>query len=240
MKPRMTGLSLLFALLSLFLFAVSVNGNETAITDIPPFHQQEVIEAKGEDGMAPDRIIVLKWLYLLDEDSGDDSGKQALFAHFTKVPEDLGQAFRSIGEPAETGGLLSVLLRSIIALAAGFLIAVLLSKLSRKNVDSLNNLTPPEGEGQSLLILNLIRSLPQLFTLIIFIVSSIVVFLLLAEDISGKGRMLFQVILGFLSIFQLSRIIANLLFSPKDEQIRFVTVDTQLALPLARVEGHTG
>ena len=62
MKPRMTGLSLLFALLSLFLFAVSVNGNETAVTDIPPVHQQEVVEAKGEDGMAPDRIIVLKWL----------------------------------------------------------------------------------------------------------------------------------------------------------------------------------
>ncbi|MFT5730392.1 MAG: small-conductance mechanosensitive channel [Desulforhopalus sp.] len=233
MKSRMTGLSLLLAILSLLLFTASVKGNERVVSDTPP-DQQQVVEVKGEEGMEPDRIVFMAWLSLLDEDSGNDSGKQALFAHFSKVPKDLGRAFRSIGGPAETDSPIIVLLRSIIALAVGFLITIFLVKVSRKKAESLNNLTPPDSEGQSLLILNIIKSLPELFTLIFFIVSSILVFLLLAGDISGKGRMLFQLILGFLFILQLSRIIAKLLLSPDDEQIRFVTIDTQLAVPLAR------
>lgn len=58
MKSRMTGLSLLITLLTWFLFAASVSGNETAVAVNPP-DRQHVVEAKGEEGLEPDRIFFM-------------------------------------------------------------------------------------------------------------------------------------------------------------------------------------
>ncbi len=231
MNRQVIRLSVIVLLSSLLMFSALSYGADTAVSENVEVKQEQELEIVLEKPKK--KKILLKYLHILDDNTSKAGGEEAFIAHFSQVPQDLVRAVQSIGQPIGSMGVLGVLLRIIVAIAAGICTTLLLTKIGKKKIETLKNLRPPKDEGQALLITGVMKNFPDLIGLSVFIVSSTVIFLFLDGDISVKGRMIFLLLLGVIFTYQLTSIVVRMILSPDDDEIRVVSMGSSLAKPLA-------
>lgn len=198
----------------------------------------EVLDAGAEPspaGQDPEkRRIVDGWLTLLGSGGLAGDGDENILGHVTSVPADLVKSFGSIGSENDGAGFFGVLGRTILALGIGFLVVLGLRKVYGEKLETLENFTSPEHESTSRLLISLFRNAPSLATIVLFVISSISVFLIFAGSVGPKGRMLFQAILGTFLIFAACSVISRILFLPDNSEYRPLRISESLVQPLYR------
>ncbi|MGL1932297.1 MAG: mechanosensitive ion channel family protein [Desulfotalea sp.] len=234
MNLRVTKLSIIVLLISLLMFASSSNGAGQAVPENGEVKQEQTKDVELVVEPSQKRKIFSRWLHMLDEKSNKIEGELAFTSHFSQVPQDLAQAFNTIGKPAGSMGVLAVLLRVLIAIVAGFCVTILLTKMGKKKMEALKSLNPPKGERQALFFTGFMQNVPSLIGLSVFMFSSIATFLLLAENISVAGRMLFLLLLGVIITYQLVMVVVRTILSPDNDEIRVVSISSSLAQSLTK------
>lgn len=192
-----------------------------------------------QDAIVPEIIVdnavlMEQWLHMLDtgkDESGDHTG---VLSYAPQVPEDLARILKSTGDGTQGAGFLNVLLRSLIAIAIGWIFVKGLLLIFKKRVSQFAYNVPPETEGLSLFWAKLLQNLPRFIALLFFAIAATVLFLIMAGSIGVKGRMFFQALLGTMLIFSFCALLGRIIFSPDDKNFRPLKLDESLVKPLYR------
>jgi len=182
--------------------------------------------------IAKDKFIS-KWLHMLDSKSDGDISESSVMAYAPQVPADLLKSIQAPDDRKGATGFWSVLFRCIISIGLGFLLVFIFKRAAKSKLDQLKDISPPQSEITSLLWVGLVRNVPALAGILVLAISSTIIFLIMAGDIGVKGRMLFQLILGILLIFQFCSIISRIIFSPADRTLRPFDIEESLVKPLS-------
>lgn len=178
--------------------------------------------------------LMMKWLHSLDDEQSAGDAGSSILAYGQEVPGDLTRTFDSIGQKHKGPGFWGVLLRSIVAIGIGGAAMFAVSRVARRRISQLQQLTPPESDGWASFWTGVLRNMPAVVNLLVLAIVSIAVFLLMAGSIGVGGRMLFQALLGTVLIVQLCKIVSEILFSPDAPEIRLFPINDTLIKPLYR------
>ena len=178
--------------------------------------------------------IADSWLTLLGTGRAAEDGDDNILDHVDSVPADIVNAFAAIGSEHGGAGFFGVLFRSFLAVGIGFLLVLILKKVYGRKLESLANFTPPGNESTNPLMISVLRNIPTLAAMLVFVVSSLLVFLVCAGNVGPKGRMLFQAILGTLLLMGLCKVVSRIIFLPEDSRFRPLKVAEVLVKPLYR------
>lgn len=196
-----------------------------------PSQREEVSTAKTlmtKEGVLP------RWLHMLDREESTGTEGSSILAYGPDVPGDLTRVFDSIGEQNNTPGFFGVLLRSLLAIGLGWGTVLIVSRLARKRITQLQELTPPDKEGWAFFWTGVLRNIPAVVSLLVLAIVSTAAFLLMAGSIGVGGRMLFQALLGTVLIVQFCQIVSTIIFAPGNEDIRIIPITESLAKPFHR------
>ncbi len=201
-------------------------GQTTAATAGPP-------ETAAPPPPAAARPVPMaRWLHLLDADKEDSS--KSVLSYAPQLPAEFRRILQAAGDGKQGIGFFGVLLRSLIALAAGWVIVKGVLLLLNKRMSRFSSIAPHESDRVILLWGKLLQVTPRLIGLLFFGVGSIVVFLLMAGSVGVKGRMFFQTLLGTIIIFRFCALLGQIVLSPDDAQLRPLKLDESLVKPLYR------
>jgi small-conductance mechanosensitive channel len=198
---------------------------------------KELIETPGKTNTPADnttsaRPFLSKWLHMLDSGDNDIEKESSVLAYGPQVPGDIVKSLNTAGGNKGALAIVWILLKSGISIAVGLLAIFLLKKTIQARLTSLEQLAPPDGEGFSKLAAGILRSLPELVTLLVLAISSTLSFLLIAGNTSTEGRILYQGILGIVLVFMSFRILSTIIFAPEDKNIRPFPISDSLVNPL--------
>ncbi|MCG6931173.1 MAG: mechanosensitive ion channel [Desulfofustis sp.] len=178
-------------------------------------------------------VPMARWLHLLDADK--ETSGTSILSYAPQVTGEFARILESTSDGQKGMGFLGVLLRSLIAIGAGWLIVRGLLFILSKRLSSFSSMVPPEqGRSNARLWAKLLQILPRLIGLLFFGAAAILVFLLLAGNIGVKGRMFFQMLLGIIVIFRFCALIGRVVLSPDDPELRVLKLDESLVKPLYR------
>jgi len=176
--------------------------------------------------------FLVKWLHMLDDNEFEEISTSSVLAYAPEVPHDLARTFKKVGTKEGGFGFFGALIRSAIAIAVGFLIVFIVKRASRARIAAIEQMVPPSDEISIRFWTGILRSIPSFVGLFLLAITATIVFLGIAGGVNGGGRMLFQLLLGTILIFNLCSLIGGLVFSPKDSTIRTFGISDDLAKPL--------
>ena len=182
------------------------------------------------DDTAAKKDFSTSWLHLLDSDEA--SINKSVLSYGPHFPGDMAKALNVAGGNNGVSGVVGILIKSFIAIAAGLLVVFLLLKMLKPRMRILEELVPSNIEGLYKVAAGILFSLPQLISLILIAIVSTLVFLVIAGNVTTEGRMLFQLAIGILLIFKICKIVSDIIFSPGDSSIRPFPIDDSLVKPL--------
>ena len=238
MKHKRTSVFSVVLCVSLHLFVVpvhaanpaapSASGQETA--------QKNTDSVSAQSSMQKDKTspAFTTWLHLLDHNENNERENSSVLAFAPKVPADLARVLTSIGGEQGAKGVLHAFLLVIISLALGRLIVFGAKRFAVKGIARLQQVSPPTGDSLSSLWAGLARSIPRFSGVVLFTMSSTLIFLVLAEDLTAGGRMLFQYVLGFILIQQIGSLLSQIIFAPNDNMTRPFAMNDTVAKSLYR------
>ncbi len=200
---------------------------------------QDVAATQDSDTTAPlannntvRHPALTKWLHMLDNSELAEIENSSVMAFAPKVSGDLARVLKSVGGENGGKGFFHVLLLTIVSLGVGFLLVFGLKIIVRKTVSQLEQMRPPDNDSLACLWAGLVRSIPDVISMVVLALLSTFVFLFLASDITIKGRMLFQLALGIVLAVKVSSIFGRILFAPEDGRVRPLALSDSVAKPL--------
>ncbi|MBT8333660.1 MAG: mechanosensitive ion channel, partial [Deltaproteobacteria bacterium] len=173
-----------------------------------------------------------KWLHMLDKQENGDADSISVMAYGPQVPGDLARVLAMADKDKKTAGLFGVLFRTIVAIGLGFLAVFIFNRFARKGMSQIEHLKPPDEENLARFWANILNNIPALANLLVLAISATLIFLLLAGNVTIKGRMLFQLILGIVLIFKAGQLLSRIVFAPQDKALRLFEIDESLVKPL--------
>jgi small-conductance mechanosensitive channel len=174
-----------------------------------------------------------KWLHLLDKNEMTEIENSSVMAFAPQVPGDLARILKSIGEGHGTPpGFFYVLFLTLVSIGVGLLIVFGAKRITQKRIAQLEQMIPPNDDSVACLWAGLVRSIPGLLSIALLALSSTVVFLFFAGEVTIKGRMVFQLILGIVLVVRLTSILGQIIFAPKDARLRPLDLTDAVAKPL--------
>jgi len=180
------------------------------------------------------RPALANWLHMLDKNEITEIEDSSVIAFAPQVPGDLARVIKPEHGVKSSVGVLIVVLLSLVSVGSGFLIVFAVKRIAQKGITRLQQVVPPGNGSLECCWTGILRSVPALLSLFLLALSSTLVFLLLAENVGVKGRMLFQLILGTVLIFMACSTVSKIIFSPGDSKIRPLTLGDSVAKPLHR------
>jgi moderate conductance mechanosensitive channel len=199
---------------------------------------QEAMDKQYSRLMAPDinssaarHPALTKWLHMLDQNELAEIESSSVMAFAPQVPGDLARILKSIGE-GKRPGFFHVLLLTIVSIGAGLLIVFGAKRITKEKISQLEQMIPPNHDSVACLWAGLVRSIPDLVSMALLALSATVVFLFFAGDVTIKGRMVFQLILGILLAVRLTSILGRIVFAPGDARVRPLDLTDSVAKPL--------
>ncbi len=234
MKSKHLFLPCLAVIFSWCLFTFAAYGETSAAG--PP--GQEAMNKQYSKLMAPDinsdgvpHPALSKWLHMLDKNEMKEIENSSVMAFASQVPGDLARILTSIGE-GKGPGVFYVLFLTIVSIGAGLLIVFGAKRITKEKISHLEQMSPPEKDSVACLWAGLLRSIPGLLSIALLALSSTVVFLFFAGEVTIKGRMIFQLTLGIVLAFKLITILGQIIFAPKDARVRPLDLADPVAKPL--------
>ncbi len=227
MKQKLLFLSVSALILGVSFFSIVAYGKN--IENSPASHEAVAATVNTNAVQHP---VLDKWLHMLDKNEMAEIKNSSVMAFAPQVAGDLVRAIKSIGGEKNGAGLLYVFLLTIGSIGLGFLFVYGIRRSVRNKISQLEKMYPPDNNSVACLWAGLLRSIPDLASLILLAVSSTVVFVFFAENVSIKGRMLFQLFLGIIIIVRLSSILSRIIFAPKDASVRPIALSDSIAKPL--------
>jgi moderate conductance mechanosensitive channel len=235
MKQKYFVLSCLLLIFCWCLFTIAAYGQ--AISTSAPV--QEIATPQDTKSTAPQKKntalrhpVLTKWLHMLDTNELAKIESSSVMAFAPQVSGDLARILKSIGEEKGSKGLLHVLLLTIASIGVGFFIVFGAKFITRKRIAPLKQMIPPENDSAACLWAGFVRSVPDLTSAALLAILSTVIFLFFARDVSIKGRMLFQLVLGIVLAVRVSSIIGRIIFAPGDARVRPLALGDSVAKPL--------
>ncbi|MGW8193231.1 MAG: mechanosensitive ion channel domain-containing protein [Desulforhopalus sp.] len=217
----------------LLLAAVFAHGNQTVVSSRPHVLPLPATSATDAADDAPTRGAFLsKWLHMLDTSKHSGTKESSVLAFGHQVPGDMAKVLSAAGGNRGLIGVLAILAETILSIAVGLVMVFLLQKALKKPLGALTNLSPPSSETPAKIAAAVIRSLPELVSMIILALSSVLFFLLISGGVTAGGRMLFQLVLGLVLIFKACHLVSRIIFSPRDGRIRLFALDDALVARL--------
>ena len=190
-------------------------------------HVSEAEQLPGIQG-----TFMSKWLHMLDKQENGDADDISVMAYGSQVPGDLARVLTMADKEKKTAGLLGVLFRTLVAIGLGFLAVFIFNRFARKGMSQIEHLQPPDDDTLARLWANILSNLPSFANLLVLAISATLIFLLLAGNVAIKGRMLFQLILGFVLIYKASKLLSRIVFVPQDKALRLFEIEESLVKPL--------
>lgn len=185
-----------------------------------------------DDASVSKKRFLVSWLHMLDGSSREGLEGSSVLAFIPRLPGDLASVLNKTGGDKGFVGVALVLLKTVFAIALGWLFSFGMGKRFRVRLDALKHLIPPDNDGGAKFVAGMLRSLPEFASLFLLTVGSTLSFLLIARDTPVEGRMLYQLILGVVLIFRLFRIVGEVLFAPDEKTVRLISIDDSLIKPL--------
>jgi small-conductance mechanosensitive channel len=174
-------------------------------------------------------VFSYKWLHMLDKSGGSGSEGTSVMVFVTKVPGDLARVIKVTGGEKGFAGVLTALFISLVSIFLGWLVVRAVRRPTRKVSAHLEQITPPDDSLLSRFWAGFLHHLPALTNLILFVIVSILIFLLIGGGVPAKGRILFQLILGVLLLTRLFSLIGSIVFSPTNTAARLFPISDSLA-----------
>jgi moderate conductance mechanosensitive channel len=234
MKSKHLFFPCLAVIFSLCLFTFTAYGETTAAG--PP--AQEAMDKQYSKLMAPDihssavrHPALSKWLHMLDQNELAEIESSSVMAFAPQVPGDLARILNSIGE-GKRPGFFHVLFLTIVSIGVGLLIVFGAKRITKEKISHLKQMSPPDKDSVACLWAGLVRSIPGLLSIALLALSSTLIFLFLAENVTIKGRMVFQLTLGIVLAVKLVSILGQIIFAPKDARVRPLDLADTVAKPL--------
>ncbi len=208
--------------------------------------QQQVVEVQeavindeitGDSVDKPEQArtaFLSSWLHMLDKNEVDEIENSSVLAFGPQVPGDLARIFKTAGGEKGALGFLNVIFRSILSICVGIFFVFAVKRMARKGVVRFEKIAPPGNDGLACFWAGIMRSLPALAGLLLLVISTTVIFLFIAGNITIEGRMVFQFIFGTLLIVIISLIAGKIIFAPEDAEIRAIQFNETLVKPLHR------
>ncbi len=237
MKQKHLMVSFVVLICCLCLSVLIAHGNNTADDAVVPvlaatqISDPIVLEA---DKKVSRNSTLSMWLHMLDKSENADIGDSSVMAFAPQVPGDLVRVLKSAGGDNEAAGFLKVFFLSIVSVGLGFLIVFGAKRLAKEKTTQFEQISPPGNDSVSCLWAGLIRSIPALISMILLAFSATVLFLLLERSVTVEGRMLFQLILGFVLVIKSSLLLGQVIFAPGDVRVRPLAFNDSVAKSLYR------
>ena len=191
----------------------------------------ENAQATKQDAQSP---VLAKWLHMLDTNENAEIENSSVLAFAPRIPGDLARVLKSVGRESGSGGFLYVLFLAIISISFGFLFVFGAKRIFSKWIAKLELISPPAHDSASCLWAGFIRSIPALASVVLLALSATLLFLLLAEDVTAGGRMLFQLCLGIVLILKTCSLVFAIIFAPENIIIRPLALTDSVAKSLYR------
>jgi len=218
-------------LISCLFFLPILSHGSSESTEKVTDQQVESVQKADVDN---ETTFLSNWLHMLDKNESDAIEESSVMAFGPQVPGDLVRILRSAGGEKGASGLLNVVFRSILSICIGSFLIFIVKQMAGKQLVQFEEIAPPGNDTPACLWASILRSIPSLAGLLLFTISTIAVFLLLAGDITMEGRMLFQFLFGTVLIVITCLIIGRFIFAPENAEIRLVKLDEPLIQPLYR------
>jgi small-conductance mechanosensitive channel len=237
MKNRIATLSVLLGLLLMPLW-VTAQSTPPAAESAANTEQAAPLTGESSQDTKTEKVQMQKamtsaWLRLLDDNKARDVREASVLSFAPHVMDDLARVFNKDDGNKGRVGLLYVLLISLLSIALGLLAGLGIKRLVRsKMIGMVLDLRSTGLNSQ--LTKGLLAKIPALAGILVVAVVSMVIFLIFDLKTSTDGRMMFQVILGSVLAVMLISTICTFLFSPKDKELRVLSMDDNLAKALSR------
>jgi small-conductance mechanosensitive channel len=237
MKRRNPRFSCIAVFIGLWLAACTAHG--ITVPTVTPEQGATATESDATppavEQQVPTRApVMVKWLHLLDTNADANDENSSVLAFGPKVPGDIFRVLKTVGGPSSAWGFWKVLFLALVSIALGFLVLMGVKRYAGRGIAKLAEVSPPAGTGMLRFWAGVVRSIPDLVSIIVLTLSSTIIFLLLAGGVGAEGRMFFQLILGFVVFTKLCSFLGRIIFAPQDQNVRPLPVDDFMAGALYR------
>jgi small-conductance mechanosensitive channel len=237
MKRRNPRFSCIAVFIGLWLAACTAHG--ITVPTVTPEQGATATESDATppavEQQVPTRApVMVKWLHLLDTNADANDENSSVLAFGPKVPGDIFRVLKTVGGPSSAWGFWKVLFLALVSIALGFLVLMGVKRYAGRGIAKLAEVSPPAGTGMLRFWASVVRSIPDLASIIVLTLSSTIIFLLLAGGVGAEGRMFFQLILGFVVFTKLCSFLGRIIFAPQDQNVRPLPVDDFMAGALYR------
>ena len=178
--------------------------------------------------------MVVRWLHLLDSNEANqlDAELSSVTKRALNIKDDsatISNKFR-----ADSGG--SSLWKNFFLILFVFVLGFIIQKIWNASTASFHrkiaDQVPPRITGFARFLAGILHSLPALTSLLVFVCSSVVVFLLTPLSSMPSFRLLFMAALFIILFVRLIKILSHIFCAPQNESLRLLNISDPAAVNL--------
>lgn len=175
--------------------------------------------------------IIVNWLHVFDVDSGQDmEGRiRKITYHLGQVPQDLRGIFLQFGDDQEMGSALRNTGVLLAILLAGLVIVLLFKKLTANLRRDFMSQAVPQLSGYMRLWAGIIRQIPTVVDIAIYVISSLLLFILTPLSELQQVRYLFMAMVFSILFIRISLMLSHLFCSPGLSSLRLLPLSDAAA-----------